>query len=62
MPLGVSNYNSKIWIFIYSDFDYSIFKDIEQQLTINLKQHNHNQSFFITLVYVKCNALKRQIL
>ncbi|KAH0679123.1 hypothetical protein KY284_020208 [Solanum tuberosum] len=62
MQVVKANCNGKIWCFVNSDFDITVVKDTEQQLTLCLKHHQQSHKWLITLVYAKCNAEDRLML
>ncbi|XP_009757806.1 uncharacterized protein [Nicotiana sylvestris] len=53
------NISNKIWAFIDDDFEVMVLFDMQQQLTLRLTDTNTQQEFILTLVYAKCDHIKR---
>lgn len=59
MPLATSNCNGKIWVFTNNEYDITVVRDTEQQLTLNMKHQIMPCNFYTTIVYAKCSADQR---
>lgn len=59
MHLATTNSNGKIWLFTYHDIEATIIRDTDQQLTVKLVNQTLAQSFYATIVYVKCEVDQR---
>lgn len=54
-----ANCSAKIWVFIYESREKVGSTDTIQQLTMNYNLRGGNKCFKVTVVYVRCSALKR---
>lgn len=60
MDTAIANSNGKIYFFINQDVELIVVQDTKQQLSLLIKQQSHSQSFFVRLVYAKCNVEERR--
>ncbi|XP_075095066.1 uncharacterized protein LOC142173384 [Nicotiana tabacum] len=54
-----ANMNGKILSFVDEEIDVDIVMDMEQQMALKLFYWNLNKELYVTLVYVKCDAIER---
>ncbi|XP_060182904.1 uncharacterized protein LOC132612840 [Lycium barbarum] len=59
IPYANSNCNGKIWFFVNYNIDVEILEDTSQQVTLKLFFQELDKTMVVTLVYAKCDALKR---
>lgn len=59
MPRDIHNNNEKIWIFSNHGFEVTMKSNLEQKLIVLLQNQPMALSFYITIVYAKCDSNQR---
>uniref|UniRef100_M1DHQ7 AP endonuclease/reverse transcriptase n=1 Tax=Solanum tuberosum TaxID=4113 RepID=M1DHQ7_SOLTU len=59
MSEGAHNSNGKIWIFSNQGYEVTVESSSEQQLTVLLQNQPLSLSFYVTIVYAKCDSIQR---